>query len=170
MYDCEQLFIIGIYMYMALIILQQKFMYVFRLYVYMYMYVIADGQQTANCDTQPFLAPAPACPGDQLNFSCAVYDTSESLDTRNPLGRTVWTGTYSPVSDLCILNHDEWPNESLRCEPLDAQAFNETPTDCFISTLNGTAVESLNETEVICSIYTGTTIDEINRTTIIIIG
>ena len=96
-------------------------------------------------------------------FYCSASDTSNP-----PVGSTVWTSSASALE--CILLHALWPSVSRVCGSFQAQASEESPEDCFISTLNGTASLPLDGVEVVCSFDLGTSDMEVGRETINITG
>jgi len=120
-----------------------------------------------DCSTESFLFPPPTCPGDQLVFYCSTSDTSNPPD-----GSTVWTVNTSSASDPgCILTHALWPSVSRVCGSFQAQASEESPEDCFISTLNGTASLPLDGVEIVCNFALGVlSVMEVGRGTITITG
>ena len=132
--------------------------------VYASLSLKTDGQ-SVNCSTQPFLAPPPSCPGDQLTFQCAAMDNS----TDPPVGKTAWSNAGNSVSE-CILLHRLWRMNTSRECGSHAQAIVEFPTDCFISTLSGTSKLDFNGTVVICSTTVTGSPTEIGREVIIVIG
>ena len=99
-------------------------------------------------------------------FYCSASDTSNPLD-----GSTVWiVSTSSASASQCILDHDDWPSVSRVCGSFQAQASEESPEDCFISTLNGTASLPLDGVEVVCGFYLGLSVMEVGRETVNITG
>ena len=119
-----------------------------------------------NCSTESFLSPPPTCPGDQLVFYCSTSDTSSGPD-----GSTVWTVNASSASaPQCTLNHALWPSVSRVCGSFQVQASEESPEDCFVSTLNDTASLPLDGVEVVCSFALGTSVMEVRRGTVNIVG
>ena len=93
-------------------------------------------------------------------------DTSSGPD-----GSTVWTvNTSSASAQQCTLNHALWPSVSRVCGSFQALASEESPEDCFISTLSGTASLSLDGIEVVCALILGFDVMEIGRGTITISG
>ena len=56
------------------------------------------------------------------------------------------------------------------CGSFQAQAFEESPEDCFISTLSGTASLPLDGVEVVCALILGFDVMEFGRGTITISG
>ena len=128
------------------------------------LYLHVDGQ--VDCSTESFLSPPPTCPGDQLVFYCSASDTSIGPD-----GSTVWRVNASSASaQQCTLIHALWPSVSRVCGSFQAQASEESPEDCFISTLNNTASVSLDGVEIECSFDLGTSQMEVGRRTITITG
>ena len=99
-------------------------------------------------------------------FYCSTSDTSSGPD-----GSTVWTVNASSASaPQCSVNHALWPSVSRVCGSFQAQASEESPEDCFISTLSGTASLPLDGVEVVCSFALGFNGMEVGRETINITG
>ena len=96
-------------------------------------------------------------------FYCSASDTSSGPD-----GSTVWTSSVS--ASECILLHALWPSVSRVCGPFQVQASEESPEDCFISTLSGTASLPLDGIEVVCGFALGASVMEVGRETINITG
>ena len=99
-------------------------------------------------------------------FYCSASDTSSRPD-----GSTVWiVSTSSASASQCILIHDLWPSVSRVCGSFQAQASEESPEDCFISTLSGNASLPLDGVEVVCGFAIGFNSMEVGRETINITG
>ena len=95
-------------------------------------------------------------------FYCSTSDTSNPVD-----GSTVWiVNANSASASQCILDHNDWSSVSRVCGSFQAQASEESPADCFISTLSGTASLPLDGVEVLCVFSLGTSVTEIGRRTI----
>ena len=77
-------------------------------------------------------------------FYCSTSDSSDPS-----VGSTAWIVNAS--SQTCILTHNAWPSVSRVCGSFQAQASEESPEHCFISTLSGTASLPLDGVEIVCS-------------------
>ena len=116
-----------------------------------------------DCSTESFLSPPPTCPGDQPVFYCSASDTSNPVD-----GSTVWTVNAS--APQCTLIHALWPSVSRVCGSFQAQASEESPEGCFVSTLSGNASLPLDGVEVVCGFVLGSSVMEVGRGTVNITG
>ena len=97
---------------------------------------------------------------------CSTPDTSNPVD-----GSTAWrVNSNSASPSQCILLHALWPSVSRVCGSFQAQASEESPEDCFISTLSGNASLPLDGVEVVCGFALGVDGMEVGRKTINITG
>ena len=83
------------------------------------------------------------CPGEELTYSCTIYDFTNTNPT------AVWSGFCADGSVINIA-HGQPAQESGMCGPFSVQATGSNGT-CYTSTLTVNASAELNGTVIQCS-------------------